>query len=69
MVIYKSKMTYGKNKRNFLAMDAEEFIAAITQHVPEKSFQISDKKSFFQRLARKGKITIHSSSLKHKICI
>ncbi len=39
-VIYKSKMTHGKNKGNFLVMDAEEFIAAITQHIPEKSFQM-----------------------------
>ncbi len=28
-------MTHGKNKKNF-----EEFIAAITQHIPEKSFQM-----------------------------
>jgi len=40
MVVYKSKMTHGKNKGNFQVMDAEEFIAAITQHIPEKSFQM-----------------------------
>lgn len=34
MVIYKSKMTHGKDKRNFLVVDAEEFIALITQHIP-----------------------------------
>ena len=38
-VIYRSKMTHGKNKKNFNAYTAEEFIAAITQHIPEKSFQ------------------------------
>jgi hypothetical protein len=39
-VIYQSKMTSGKNKRNFQIYTAEEFIAAITQHIPEKSFQM-----------------------------
>ncbi len=33
-------MTYGKNKKTFNAYTAEEFIAAITQHIPEKSFQM-----------------------------
>jgi hypothetical protein len=40
MVIYKSKMTHGKDKRNFLVVDAEEFIALITQHIPGKSHQL-----------------------------
>ncbi|MCP4264997.1 MAG: hypothetical protein GY777_05375 [Candidatus Brocadiaceae bacterium] len=39
-VIYQSKMTLGKNKKNFQIYTAEEFIAAITQHIPEKSFQM-----------------------------
>lgn len=39
-VIYRSKMTHGKNKKNFNVYKAEEFIAAITQHIPEKSFQM-----------------------------
>ncbi|MDP3283100.1 MAG: transposase, partial [Desulfobacterales bacterium] len=39
-VIYHSKMTHGKDKKNFEVFDAEEFIAAITQHIPEKSFQM-----------------------------
>jgi len=46
MVIYKSKMTHGKNKSNFLAMDAEEFIAAITQHIPEKVSEERDSDHF-----------------------
>jgi Putative transposase len=33
-------MTHGKNKKNFSIFCAEEFIAAITQHIPEKSFQL-----------------------------
>lgn len=39
-VIYKSKMTHGKNKQNFKLFKAEGFIAAITQHILEKSFQL-----------------------------
>ena len=39
-VIYHSRMSRGKNKKNFQMYQAEEFIAAITQHIPEKSFQI-----------------------------
>lgn len=33
-------MTHGKNKQNFKLFKAEEFIAAITEHIPEKSFQL-----------------------------
>ncbi len=40
MVIYHSGMTFGKNKKNFSISSAEEFTAAITQHIPEKSFQL-----------------------------
>ncbi len=39
-VIYHSKMTHGNSKKNFQVYTAEEFIAAITQHIPEKSFQM-----------------------------
>jgi len=39
-VIYRSKMTHGKNKRNFQIFSPLEFIAAITQHIPEPSFQL-----------------------------
>ena len=39
-VIYQSKMTPGENKRNFQIYTPEEFIASITQHIPEKSFQM-----------------------------
>jgi len=40
MVVYRSKMTHGKNKKNFSISAAEEFIAAITQHIPAKNFQL-----------------------------
>ncbi len=39
-VIYHSRMSCGKNKKNFQAYQAEELIGAITQHIPEKSFQM-----------------------------
>jgi Putative transposase len=40
MVTYRSKMTFGKNKKNFSISTTDEFIAAITQHIPDKSFQL-----------------------------
>jgi hypothetical protein len=39
-VLYRSAMTHGSNKKNFEVFSAEEFIAAITQHIPDKSFQM-----------------------------
>jgi len=36
-VIYKAKMSHGRDKKNFGIYTAEEFIASITQHIPEKS--------------------------------
>jgi hypothetical protein len=39
-VVYTSGMSHGKNKKNFEIFDAEEFIATITQHIPDKSFQL-----------------------------
>ncbi len=40
-VIYRSKMTHGKNKKNFQVFSPLEFIAAITQHIPEPYFQLT----------------------------
>jgi len=40
MVAYRSKMTHGKNTKNFSICSAEEFIASITQHIPNPSFQM-----------------------------
>lgn len=39
-VLYRSKMSHGKNKMNFQVFNSLEFIAAITQHIPELSFQL-----------------------------
>lgn len=33
-------MSHGKNKKNFQLFDSLEFIAAITQHIPDMSFQL-----------------------------
>ncbi|MBU2514094.1 transposase [bacterium] len=38
-VLYRSIMQKGKNKKNLVLYSAEEFIAAITQHIPKKNFQ------------------------------
>ncbi len=39
-VIYRSKMSHGGNKRNFQTFKPFEFIAAITQHIPERLAQM-----------------------------
>ena len=39
-MLYRSAMTHGNNKKNFEIFTAEEFIAAITQHIPDKHFQM-----------------------------
>jgi hypothetical protein len=39
-VLYRSPMTHGSNKKNFEIFTAKEFIAAITQHIPDKHFQM-----------------------------
>ena len=33
-------MTHGKNKKNFELLPAKAFIARVTQHIPEKGFQM-----------------------------
>jgi len=43
MVVYKSKMTHSKikgGKKNFGIYTAQEFIASITQHIPDKNSQL-----------------------------
>jgi len=41
-VIYRTgKIQKGENRKNFVIYDAEEFIAAITQHIPKKNFQMT----------------------------
>ena len=39
-VIYRTGKMQGKNKKNFTVYSAEEFIAAIVQHIPKKNFQM-----------------------------
>jgi len=39
-VLYRSAMTHGSNKKNFEVFSAQEFIAAITQHIPDKHFHM-----------------------------
>ena len=39
-ILYHSALTHGSNKKNFEISSAEEFIAAITQHIPDKHFQV-----------------------------
>ncbi len=38
-------MTHGTNKENFEVFPVEEFIAAITQHIPDKHFQMVKNQS------------------------
>jgi putative transposase len=40
-VIYQGRMKKGKNRKNFEVYSALEFIAAITQHIPNKFSQLS----------------------------
>jgi hypothetical protein len=39
-VVYQSQMSHGTAKKNFEIFTAEEFIAAITQHIPSKGYQM-----------------------------
>ena len=45
-------MTIGKNKKNFQIYTAEEFIAAITQHIPEKAFQMGRYYGWYSNKSR-----------------
>ena len=40
VIYHTGKLQKGKNKKNFTVYTAEEFIAAITQHIPKKAFQM-----------------------------
>ncbi|MBU0483224.1 MAG: transposase zinc-binding domain-containing protein [Proteobacteria bacterium] len=54
-VIYRSKMQHRKSKggkKNFQVFKAEEFIVAITQHIPEKSFQLVRYYGWYSNRAR-----------------
>jgi len=51
-VIYHFKMSRGKNKKNFAVYDAEAFIAALTQHIPDRSFQMVRYYGFYSNKSR-----------------
>lgn len=51
-VVYKSKMTEGKNRKNFEVFQAGEFIAAVTQHIPGKGFQMVRYYGWYSNRAR-----------------
>jgi len=52
LVIYHSKMTHGKNKKNFVVYEAEDFIVAICRHIPEKFFQMVRYFGFYSNKSR-----------------
>jgi len=52
-VSYRSKMSHGNNsKKNLEVYTAEKFIAAITQHIPEKSFQMVRYYGWYSNVSR-----------------
>jgi DTW domain-containing protein YfiP len=51
-VLYRSAMTHGGNKKNFEILTAEEFIATITQHIPDKSFQMARYYGWYSNRSR-----------------
>jgi hypothetical protein len=55
-VLYRSGMTHGQNKKNFEIFTPEEFIAAITQHIPDKHFQIVSYYGWYSSRSRGERI-------------
>ena len=52
-VIYRTgKIQKGENRKNFVIYDAEAFIAAITQHIPKKNFQMTRSYGFYSNKSR-----------------
>ena len=51
-VLYQSKLGHGKNERNFELFAAAEFIAAITQHILPKSYQMVHYYGWYSNRAR-----------------
>jgi len=45
-------MTHGKNKKNFAVYEAEDFIAVICRHIPEKFFQMVRYFGFYSNKSR-----------------
>ena len=51
-VIYQGRMKKGKNRKNFEVYSALEFIAAITQHIPNKFSQLTRYFGFYSNRSR-----------------
>ena len=51
-VIYQGRMKKGKNRKNFEVYSALEFMAAITQHIPNKFSQLSRYFGFYSNKSR-----------------
>jgi len=51
-VIYRSKMSHGRSKKNFQTFSALNFIAAITQHIPERPSQMVDYYGWYSNRMR-----------------
>ena len=51
-VIYQGRMKKGKNRKNFEVYSALEFIAAITQHIPNKFSQLTRYFGFYSNKSR-----------------
>ena len=51
-VIYQGRMKKGKNRKNFEVYSALEFMAAITQHIPNKFSQLSRYYGFYSNKSR-----------------
>jgi len=51
-VIYQGRMNMGKNRKNFEVYSALEFMAAITQHIPNKFSQLSRYFGFYSNKSR-----------------
>ena len=50
--LYQSKLGHGKNERNFELLAAEEFIAAITHHIPPRAIRWSATMAGIQKRKR-----------------
>ena len=51
-------MTYSNNKKNFIVYDAEGFIAAICQYIPDKLFQMARYYGWLSDLQREIRVYI-----------
>ncbi len=67
-VLYRSRMQEGNNKKNFVVYSAAEFIAAITQHIPKKNFQMVRYYGWYSNKSRgvraKTQIPVENGHLK-----